>query len=303
MTGIEDYKDGHGKVIRFVTIVGLVANLLLSGMKFAAGIVGMSQAIVADAVHSLSDCISDLAVIIGSYYWCKPADDGHPYGHRRIETMVTLFVGAMLLMAGVGIIRQAVISLQLHGGAAIKPGGIALAAAFISIFVKEGLFRWTRRVGKKLNSPALVANAWHHRSDAFSSIPALFAVAGSMLMPGWYFLDSLGAIIVSLFVMHAAYQILQPGLIELVDGSAPDEVCQRITKLAESIKGVQQVHGLRTRFSGARLYVDMHVVVDGTISVKEGHDISDDVKGEILNADFGVVDVIVHIEPTDELHI
>lgn len=283
---------------RFVTIVGLVCNLLLTGLKFVAGVYGHSQALVADAIHSLSDTISDLAVIVGSYYWNKPADHDHPYGHRRIETLVTIFVGLMLLAAGVGIIRQAFISIREESAHDVN--AIALVAALLSIVLKEWMYRWTRKVGEKIGSPALIANAWHHRSDAFSSIPALIAVAVTLLVPEWYFLDRFGAILVSLFIMHAAYQILQPGLLELVDGSAPPEICGEILALTERVAGVQQVHELRTRYSSNSLHVDMHVVVDGTISVQQGHDIAGAVKWKILKAGLGAVDVVVHVEPLAE---
>ena len=290
----------HGPAIRFVTWVGLIANIVLVGLKFFAGVVGYSQALVADAVHSLSDTISDLAIIIGSYFWTKPADSDHPYGHGRIETVVTLFVGTMLLLAGVGIIRGAVLSLNENGEH--RPGFVALIAALISVVIKEFLYRWTKKEGERVNSPALIANAWHHRSDAFSSVPALIAVLGTFLAPEWVFLDQLGALIVSLFIMHAAYQILQPGLMELTDSSASPEVCNEIKKIAESVSGVLQVHGLRTRFIGTRLHVDLHAVVDGVLTVRGGHDIAMAIRRNVVAAGLDVDDVVVHIEPPEELH-
>lgn len=290
----------HGPAIRFVTGVGLAANLVLVGLKFFAGVVGHSQALVADAVHSLSDTVSDLAVIIGSYFWTKPADSDHPYGHGRIETVVTLFVGSMLLLAGVGIIRGAVLSLNENGEH--RPGFLALIAALLSIVIKEILFRWTKMEGERISSPAMVANAWHHRSDAFSSVPVLVAVVGTFLVPDWAFLDQIGALIVSLFIMHAAYQILQPGLLELVDSSASPEVRDKIQTISETVSGVLQVHGLRTRFIGARLHVDLHAVVDGVLTVREGHNIADTIRRNVIRSGLDVDDVVVHIEPPEELH-
>lgn len=294
-TGLE-----NGAVIRQVTWTGLLVNALLVGVKLLAGILGHSQALVADAIHSLSDLISDVAVIVGSYFWTKPADDDHPYGHGRIETVVTLFVGGMLLLAALGIIRQAVLSLNENG--AHHPGVLALVAAVISIVSKEWLYRWTRKIGERIGSPALLANAWHHRSDAFSSVPALIAVVGSFVAPQWAFLDQFGALIVSLFIMYSAYQILQPGLMELTDSSASPELVAKIMALAESVNGVLQVHGMRTRFIGARLHVDLHAVVNGLLTVRGGHDVAVRIRTKVMEAGLDVDDVVVHIEPPEELH-
>ncbi len=290
---------GRSRIARQVTVAGLFINVLLTALKFAAGIVGMSHALVADAIHSMSDTISDLVIIIGSYYWAKPADEEHPYGHHRIETIVTMFVGGMLFLVGLGIIRQAFISMQ--GGKIARPGEVAAWVAVVSIVVKELLYRWTERVGKKINSPAVLANAWHHRSDAISSIPALLAILGSMLLPGWGWLDRVGAVLVSLFILQAAYRILQPVLRELLDGSADPQICADIGTLAGAVAGVLQVHRLRVRISGARLYVDLHLVVDGDISVRDGHDIAGVVKDEIMNAGLEVLDVVIHVEPDESI--
>ena len=288
-----------GRTVRLVTFAGLLVNLALSGVKFAAGVLGHSQAVVADAVHSLSDTVSDLAVIVGSLYWSKPADRCHHYGHRRIETIITLFVGFMLIAAGLGIIRQAVISMQM--GPARPPGVAALAAALLSILSKEALYRWTKGVGERLKSPAMVANAWHHRTDAMSSVPALVSVGGGILFPGCWYLDAAGAIVVSLFILYAAYEIMRPGVMELLDGSASPEVLQQIRRISEDTDGVLQIHNLRSRFSGAMLHLDLHVVVDGDITVRQGHDIAEDVKSRIIGGDLNVVDVVVHVEPSDHM--
>lgn len=283
------------RYIRFVTVVGLVVNILLTTVKFWAGIAGHSQALVADAIHSLSDTISDLAIIIGSYFWSKPADEDHPYGHRRIETIITLFVGLMLVLAAVGIIRQAF--LTIHSGRHVRPALITAAVAALSVVVKESLYRWTRQAGEKCRSGAVIANAWHHRSDAMSSIPALLSIVGSIMLPGMAFLDRLGAILVALFILHAAHKIMLPGLKELVDTSADDEICAQIKEIAEQMPGVRDIHHLRARLSGARLYVDLHMVVDGDISVRQGHDIARMVKRDIINSELQVVDVVIHLEP------
>ncbi len=288
-------KYNTSRYIRFVTIVGLIVNILLTTVKFWAGIVGHSQALVADAIHSLSDTISDLAIIVGSYFWCKPADVDHPYGHRRIETIITLFVGLMLVLAAVGIIRQAF--LTMHGGDHVRPALITAGVAALSVVMKESLYRWTRQAGEKCRSGAVIANAWHHRSDAMSSIPALLSIVGSIMLPGMAFLDRLGAVVVALFILQAAHKIMLPGLKELVDTSADDEICTEIKEIAVQMPGVRDVHRLRARLSGARLYVDLHMVVDGDISVRQGHDIAGAVKSRIISSDLQVVDVVIHLEP------
>jgi len=287
--------EGHGSQVRFVTLVGFLVNLGLSVIKFLAGIYGNSQALVADAVHSLSDMVTDLVVIIGSYYWTKPADHHHHYGHGRIETLVSIAVGALLCLAGVGLINEALQTMS--AGATKAPGKIAVVAAVISIFANEFLFRYSFRVGKRLKSSALVANAWHHRSDAFSSVPALLAVVGAIFVPEWGFLDRVGAIVVSVFIFQAAYKIICPALKELTDASATPEVCNEIVNIAAAVDGVREVHGLRTRLTGASLYADLHVLVESTMTVKAGHDIAEEVQARLLAADLDVVDVVVHIEP------
>lgn len=286
------------KYVRKVTWTGLVVNLLLSGFKFMAGVYGASQAVVADAIHSLSDSTTDIAVIAGSYYWSKPPDDGHPYGHRRIETLVTVFIGFVLFFAGMGIAWEALESLkEKHSG---SPGLIALLAAGVSMVCKEILYRWTALAGKKVKSPALIANAWHHRLDAISSIPALIAVGGAILMPSWKFLDYVGAVIVSVLIMHAGIRIIWPGMKEFVDTGASKETCEEIKNIALKNKEVRQVHGIRTRYIGASLQVDLHVVVDGSITVLEGHNIAGAVKNQILSEGSDVADVLIHIEPYEK---
>lgn len=287
----------HDKAVRFVTFVALIVNLLLSAIKFYVGFVDGSQALVADGIHSLSDMVSDVVIIWGSYYWTKPADKHHQYGHGRIETLVSIFIGILLAAAGVGIVNEAVASYSQ--GIKQTPGVLAIMAALVSIVANELLFRWTYAYGERIKSPALMANAWHHRTDAFSSIPALIAVASIMIFPSWVFLDRIGAVIVSIFIFYAAYQIINGGVKELIDASAPAEICKEIEKVACGVVGVRQVHGLRTRFTGANLYVDLHVLVDGQISVTKGHDIAEEVKGNLLAAEMDIVDIVVHIEPDE----
>ncbi len=289
--------DQNEKKIRKITWIGLIVNLLLSAIKFWAGLMGSSHAVMADAVHSLSDSTTDLAVILGSYFWYKPADQDHPYGHRRIETVVTIFIGFVLLAAGIGIGWESF--KMLFQGRETAPGAVAAFAAGISVVCKETLYQWTYRVGQKVKSPALVANAWHHRLDAISSIPALVAVAGAILFPSWAFLDCLGAIVVSVLIIYSSIGIVWPGIQELVDSGASKETCERIKYLADGEGPVKQVHRIRTRYLSSGLVVDLHIVVDGSISVLEGHNIAENVRERIIAARGDVVDVIVHVDPEE----
>jgi cation diffusion facilitator family transporter len=285
------------KIVRKVTWVGLWLNLFLAAIKFIAGIYGRSQALVADAIHSLTDLTTDIAVIAGSHYWSRPPDENHPYGHRRLETLVTVFIGVVLIAAGIGIGWKAISALQEKHSA--PPGWIAVFAALASIVCKESIYRWTAVTGRRAKSPALVANAWHHRTDALSSIPVLIAVAGARVFPSWSFLDHLGAAVVSIFILHASIKIIWPGLGELIDVGAPTDTCKKIRDIALKNDGVLQVHDIRTRFISSSIQVDLHIVVDGLITVREGHDIADDVKARIMDRIPEVLDVIVHVDPPE----
>ena len=283
--------------VRKVTWIGLVVNLFLSGLKLLAGIYGGSQALIADGVHSLSDLTSDIAVIAGSHYWSRPPDQDHPYGHRRLETLVSVFIGIMLAAAGAGIGWKAISTLHEKHGA--SPGWIAVLVAAIAIVIKEILYRITAAVGKRVKSSALAANAWHHRTDAISSLPVLLAVSGALIFPSWSFLDHIGAAFVSLFILYAALKIIWPGISELVDAGAPEEIQKKIEAIAYDNKSIQEVHAVRTRLISTSIQVDMHIVVDGSITVREGHEIADDVKDRIIVEIPEVLDVIVHVDPPE----
>jgi cation diffusion facilitator family transporter len=285
------------KTVRKVTWIGLLVNLFLAGLKFIAGIYGRSQALVADAIHSLTDLTTDIAVIAGSHYWSRPPDENHPYGHRRLETLVTVFIGVILIAAGIGIGWKAISTLQERQAAA--PGWIAVFAALASIVCKESIYRWTAITGRRVKSPALAANAWHHRTDALSSLPVLIAVAGARIFPSWSFLDHVGAVIVSIFILHASIKIIWPGISELIDVGAPTETRRKIRDIALKNEGVLQVHDIRTRYISTSIQVDLHIVVEGLITVRKGHDIADDVRARIIDAIPEVLDVIVHVDPPE----
>jgi len=292
--------EPNDRRIRRVTIIGLVINLALSALKMAAGSVSDSQALVADGVHSLTDSVTDVAVILGSYSWSRPPDDGHPYGHQRLETLVTLFVAAMVCAAGIVIGWHALTAINHEIPS--RPGWLALAAAAVSLVSKEILYRWTVAVGRTVGSSAVVANAWHHRLDALSSIPAFLAVGGAMLFPAWPFIDQVGAIVVSIFILQASIAIFRPALNEILEGGASNETRNLIVTTAKAFSGVVDLHHLRTRFTGAGLRADFHLVVDGDLTVREGHTIATSVKACLMRDIPDLADVVVHVEPQDDPH-
>ncbi len=282
--------------VRQVTWIGLLTNIGLAGLKFAAGYFGRSQALIADAIHSLTDTTTDIAIIAGSHYWSRPPDESHPYGHRRLETLVTAFIGLMLVAAGIGIGWQAISSLHIQQ--ASPPSWVAFCAALSSIITKEILYRWTAAIGKRIKSPALAANAWHHRTDAISSLPVLIAVGGAWLFPSWSFLDRVGAAVVSIFILHAAIKIIWPAISELIDAGAPEEIQKKITEIAGHTTGVLEVHAVRSRYISSSIQIDMHIVVDGNISVRERRTIGDTVENSIVFGISEVLDVVVHVDPS-----
>jgi cation diffusion facilitator family transporter len=284
----------QAQIVR-ITWIGLVINVALTALKFVCGILGRSQAALADAVHSFSDLGTDIAVLFGVRFWSAPADERHPYGHRRIETLITVLIGAALAAVAVGFCADAVEKLLRPPEG--PPAWIALTGSLLTIFLKEWLFRRTRDVGRRVGSPAVVANAWHHRSDAFSSIPVVLAVGAAALNPAWWFLDQLGALVVAAMILKAAWDIGKPALAELIDSGATRQDYEKILELAGQVNGVQSVHKVRTRRNGAGLYVDLHAVVDGAISVHAGHDIATRLQRKLIVDGPSVADVVVHIEP------
>lgn len=273
----------------------MLCNLVLAAAKAAGGILGHSQAVLADALHSLTDSVTDIAVILGVRYWSAPADEDHPHGHGRIETLITVVIGLAVGAVAVGMGVEAIRGLR--EGPAFAPTGMALGVALISVVVKEILFRWTAKVGRDVRSPALVANAWHHRSDAISSIPAAAAVAFAMVDPEWAVVDRVGAVVVCLLILQASWRILRPAVNQLIDAGAPVSDRQRIEQLALQVDGVEAAHAVRTRYVGSDLAVDLHVEVDGGLSVGDGHAIAVAVRRKLVDEGPNVTDAIVQIEP------
>jgi len=292
---MDNGKQYEASVAKKVTWIGMVVNILLSAFKFVAGIVGHSQAMVADAVHSFSDLTTDIAVLIGIKYWASPADEDHPYGHERIESIVTAFIAIALFIVGCGIAYNGIVT--AFEPDTKSPEAIALIAAVVSIITKEWLYQWTVKKGKEIDSSSVMANAWHHRSDALSSIPALIAVALAMAHPTLAFFDHVGAVVVAVFIIKVSFDILKPVVMELSDRGASQTQVNTIDSIAMNVDGVKEVHSIRSRRVGKGYFVDLHVLVDGNMSVQDGHDIARDVKHQLINKGPKVLDVIVHLEP------
>ena len=284
--------------VKRITWIGLAINLILAAIKFLVGYLGRSQAVIADAVHSLSDMVTDFAVLFGVKFWSAPPDEGHPYGHGRIESIITAAIGIVLAVVAVGITYNALTSIREKDLG--QAGWVALTGPALSIVLKELLFRWTVTIGSRSKSSAVIANAWHHRSDALSSLPAFIAVAASALNPAWAFIDHIGALIVSLFILKVSWDIVRPALSELADSGASELERASIKEIASRVKGVKEVHAIRTRKLGPNLYVDLHILVDPEMSVRLGHDISEEVQKDLMANGPGVVDVVAHIEPFDD---
>lgn len=284
--------------VRTIALVALTVNLSLSALKLLVGLVGNSQAVVADAVHSFSDVLTDIAILFGVHYWSAPPDREHPYGHGRIETMITTVIGLVLATAALSIGYHAVLSVVQPRTCC--PSWIALVGAVISIVGKEALYRWTMTIGRRLNSSAVMANAWHHRADALSSIPVAIAVVVAMLRPEWSFVDPIGALIVSVIILHVAWTIVRPSLARLADKGVATHIEEDIRQAALRIDRVRAVHAIRTRHMGPSIHVDLHVLVAEDMTVREGHEISEHVKRALLDDGPNVIDVVVHLEPHAE---
>lgn len=290
---LNDLKNNPG--IRII-LIGALANLLLSVFKITGGIVGRSTAMIADGIHSLSDLVTDVVVLFTHKIGQLPADDNHPYGHGRAETIGATLVGAVIIAAGFGLAYQAweIISTDAFR----TPTWPAAAAALISIGVNEVLFRYTRSAGEQTKSPSLVANAWHHRSDAISSIAALIGIGGAMA--GYPIMDPIAAIIVSVMIAKVGYDIAFSGLSDLMDTALSEEETHRIETMINGLPGVIQTHNLRTRRIGGDVLVDVHILVDHEASVTEGHLIAETVRRELIRTMDNVQDVLVHVDTEND---
>lgn len=295
MANTSEEQQGNPRV-RKAALKGLLVNLGLVALKGTAGVTTGSRALIADAVHSLSDLTTDIAVVLGARYWSRPPDENHPLGHRGIETAVSIFIGIMLLAAGAGIGIDALVSIG-RNKEVTSPGIAAAAAALASLIVKEILSRWTLKMSRITGSVALSANAVHHRSDALSSIPVLIAVSISIVKPELAFLDAVAGAVVSIFVIISGWKILKPGLLEMANTAPPAEVLVRIRDTALSVQGVRGIHALRARMETGGLFVDLHVQLSGEMTLREGFVLCRKVEEAIRTAEPSIRDVIARIEP------
>ena len=283
-----------------ITLVGSAGNALLVVFKFVAGIIGHSAAMVADAVHSLSDFITDIIVLVFVSISAKPQDSSHDYGHGKFETLATLFISLALVAAAIGIIVSGAQKLAawLNGADLEAPGSLALWAAVISILMKEWMFRFTARKGRELDSPALKANAWHHRSDALSSIGAAVGIGGAVLLGGrWTVLDPLASIVVGAMLVKVAWEIMRPSLGELTDESLPEKTEEEILEVFHSFSDISEPHNLRTRRIGNRVAIEAHIRMDGNMTLQQAHEITSKIEGELKERFGSGTIVTLHMEP------
>lgn len=292
--------EAREKEIYKVTLIGSAVNAVLIVLKFIAGFVGRSSAMVADAVHSLSDFISDVIVLVFVKIAGKPKDKGHEYGHGKFETLATMIIGLLLIGAGIGLMINGIESVirSLNGETLERPTMLALIVAIVSILSKEWLYRYTIREGNKLNSQAVVANAWHHRSDAVSSLGTLIGISGAMFLGDkWRILDPIAAIVVSILIIKSGYDIVKPCISELLEASLPEEKEKEIVGLVTGVPGIIYVHNLRTRRIGNGIAVDLHAKMDGSLSLNEAHEKATEAENAIKQK-FGDNSIInIHMEP------
>jgi cation diffusion facilitator family transporter len=290
--------DGRYREGRTVTWVSVVVNLGLTVTQIGVGTLAHAQSLVADGFHSLSDLVADFMVLVANYHSRHPADAGHPYGHHRVETVASFALGLLLVVTGGGILWAAAGRIQhLEEMPPVAP--IALWVAAATLAAKEGLFRYMLRVGERLRSPMLIANAWHARSDAASSLVVTVGIAGSLF--GYRFLDPVAAVIVGFMILRMGAAFSWDALRELMDEGISDLEVSAIRETVRTTPGVVGLHDLRTRRMAQKILIDAHVQVDGHISVSEGHRIGDDVRRRVLVAHDDVLDMLVHVDPEDDM--
>lgn len=290
----------RNKEIYRVTLVGGVVNVLLVVFKFVAGIMGHSSAMVADAIHSLSDFVTDVIVIVFVHISGMPKDKSHDYGHGKYETLAMTIIGLALLAVAIGIVYGGAVKIAtwVNGQELQAPGTLALWAALLSIVLKEAVYHYSMIYARKLNSQAVEANAWHHRSDALSSVGTAIGIGGAIFLgQRWTVLDSVASVIVGLFIIKVAVFLLRDGIGDLMEHSLPDEVEDEILQLAASVEGVVEPHDLRTRRIGNHYAIELHILMDGNITLCEAHDKASEVE-DLLRQHYGdETHVAVHVEP------
>ena len=290
----------RNKEIYKVTLVGGAVNVVLLLFKFVAGIVGHSAAMVADAVHSLSDFVTDVVVLVFVRISGKPQDKSHDYGHGKYETLAMTLIGVALLMVAIGIILSGVTNIiaWAQGAQLEAPGLLALWAALLSIILKEAVYRYSMIKARQLNSQAVEANAWHHRSDALSSIGTAIGIGGAIFLgQRWTVLDPVASVIVGVFIVKVAFDLLRSGIGDLMEQSLPDAVEEEILQLVASLPGLVEPHDLRTRRIGNHYAIELHILMDGDLSLRQAHDKASEVEA-LLKSRYGEeTHVAVHVEP------
>lgn len=283
-----------------VTWIGFYANFLLMVFKFIAGILGRSSAMIADAVHSISDFVTDLVVVGSLKVASIPRDGNHQYGHGKVETLAAGFVGMVLFVVGIGIFVSGLTKIMGHFGQSPleKPGYIALVAAIASIIIKEVLYQYTIRVGKRIDSQVVLANAWHHRSDSLSSVGTVLGITGAIFLgDNWVILDPLAAMLVSFFIFRVAFRITSESFLELIETSLPLKKEKQILDIAKKTSGVHNPHDLKTRKIGQTVAIDLHIEVENQLNVEQAHDITVNLEQNLRN-EFGEDTFIsIHTEP------
>ena len=288
------------KEIFKVTIIGSVVNVLLLVFKFVAGVLGHSSAMVADAVHSLSDFLTDAIVLIFVKISSKPNDKSHEYGHGKFETLALTIIGLVLVFVAVGIISEGVVKIDdfFEGKELEAPGMLALWAAVASILLKEAVYRYSIIKARKLNSQALEANAWHHRSDALSSIGTLIGVGGAIFLgQKWVILDPVASVIVGVFIGKVAFDLLKNGVGDLTDKALPESVEKEIMSMVSGLADVSNPHNLKTRRIGNHYAIELHIKMDGNITLCEAHDKATEIENLLRNKYGKETHVAVHVEP------
>lgn len=289
--------------ITFVTLVGSVVNAALTAFKIVAGIIGHSAAMVADGVHSLSDLLSDVVVLVFVRISGKGRDKNHDYGHGKFETFATLIISLMLLVVGANLMSSGIASIKkILGGESVEaPGMIALWAALLSIVSKEILYRYTAVQGRKLDSPMMVANAWHHRSDALSSVGSLLGIGGAILLGDKFvILDPLAGCVISIFIIVMAVRMSIPAIKELLDVSLPDDMEDEIERTAKGVPGVVDLHELKTRREGPGIVLEGHLVLHSDISLEQAHSISKQVERALRDRFGDSTQISLHLEPEND---
>jgi cation diffusion facilitator family transporter len=292
MAHVNKHETANRK-IQSITKVGLVTNLALSVVKLIVGIVGSSMALVADGVHSISDMVTDLTVLVGVHFGSKQADPKHPYGHGRIETFASMGVGLVLVVVGLGMVYQA--GKYITESHEMKPGGAVLFVAVISIISKEVLYRATRKVAVATHSTALYANAWHHRSDALSSVAVVIGVVLAML--DFKYGDHMAAIAVGLMIALVGVRIILDCLNELTESAVDEGTIESIKRIVNSDGQIRQWHKLRSKTVGREVFLDLHILVDPDLNVAAAHEIAENLEKAIREQITRPVNVIVHVEP------